>query len=137
MRFYTHTHPFYCGIDLHARSMYVCILSHDGELLLHRNMQAAPEAFPKAVAPYREGLVVAVECVFTWYWLADLCAHEGIPFVLGHALYMKAIHGGKAKNDKIDPKSLPSCFAVACSRRPTSIRLRCAPPVTSCGVVRI
>jgi hypothetical protein len=40
--------------------------------------------------------------MFTWYWLADLCAKEGIAFVLGHALYMKAIHGGKAKNDKID-----------------------------------
>jgi transposase len=40
--------------------------------------------------------------MFTWYWLADLCAHEQIPFVLGHALYMKAIHGGKAKNDQID-----------------------------------
>jgi hypothetical protein len=26
--------------------------------------------------------------MFTWYWLADLCADEGIPFVLGHALYM-------------------------------------------------
>jgi transposase len=25
-----------------------------------------------------------------------------MPFVLGHALYMKAIHGGKAKNDTID-----------------------------------
>jgi transposase len=47
-------------------------------------------------------VVVCVECIFTWYWLADLCAREGIPFVLGHALYMKAIHGGKAKNDKID-----------------------------------
>jgi transposase len=35
-------------------------------------------------------------------WLADLCAYEGIPFVRGHALYMKAIHGGKAKNDRID-----------------------------------
>jgi transposase len=46
--------------------------------------------------------VVCVECIFTWYWLADLCTHEGIPFVLGHALYMKAIHGGKAKNDRID-----------------------------------
>src|SRR5439155_3517404 len=34
--------------------------------------------------------------------LADLCADEGIPFVLGHALSMKAIHGGKAKNDQID-----------------------------------
>jgi hypothetical protein len=49
-------------------------------------MKAAPEAFLKAVAPYRDGLVVAVECIFTWYWLADLCAEQGIPFVLGHAL---------------------------------------------------
>jgi len=40
--------------------------------------------------------------MFTWYWLADLCAQAGIAFVLGQALYMKAIHGGKAKNDKID-----------------------------------
>src|SRR5713226_4903088 len=39
-------------------------------------------------------------------WLADLCAREGIPFVLGHALYMKAIHGGKAKNDKIDAQKI-------------------------------
>jgi len=40
--------------------------------------------------------------LFCWYWLADLCAREQIAFILGHALYMKAIHGGKAKNDKID-----------------------------------
>src|SRR6187397_2487501 len=102
MRFYTKQHPFYCGIDLHARSMYVCILNQEGEILLHRNMKASPETFLKAIAPYREAMVVAVECIFTWYWLADLCAQEGIPFVLGHALYTKAIHGGKAKNDKID-----------------------------------
>jgi transposase len=102
MRFSTNQHLFYCGIDLHARSMYVCILSHDGEILVHRNMKAAPEPFLKAGAPYHDGLVVAVECIFTWYWLADLCAEQDIPFVLRHALYMKAIHGGKAKNDKID-----------------------------------
>lgn len=40
--------------------------------------------------------------MFSWYWLADLCAREHIGFVLGHALYMKAIHGAKAKNDRID-----------------------------------
>jgi transposase len=102
MRFYTQPHQFYCGIDLHARSMYICLLSQEGEILLHRHMKAAPEPFLQAVAPYRDGLVVAVECIFTWYWLADLCAEEGIPFVLGHALYMQAIHGGKAKHDKID-----------------------------------
>jgi transposase len=86
--------------------MYVCIVNHDGEIVLHKNMKAAPEPFLKAVAPDREGLVVAVECIFTWYWLADLCACEGLPFVLGHALYRKAIHGGTAKNDKIDAQKI-------------------------------
>jgi hypothetical protein len=106
MRFYTNSHPFYCGIDLHARSMSVCLMNHDGEILLHRNMKAAPEPFLKAIAPYRDGLVVAVEGIFTWYGLADLCADEGIAFVLGHALSMKAIHGGKATNDKSDSQKI-------------------------------
>ena len=94
MRFYTQTHQHYCGIDLHARTLYVCIVDGQGNVLVHRNMKSSAEAFMQAVAPYREQLVVAVECIFTWYWLADLCTREGIAFVLGHALYMKAIHGG-------------------------------------------
>ncbi|MFQ5792888.1 MAG: IS110 family transposase [Acidobacteriota bacterium] len=102
MRFYTKQHLYYCGIDLHTRTMYVCILSQEGEIVFHRGMPSTPGCFLKAIAPYREDIVVAVECIFTWYWLADLCAQEKIPFVLGHALYMKAIHGGKTKNDKID-----------------------------------
>ena len=102
MRFYTNQHRHYCGIDLHTKTMYVCILDRDGQVLVHKNLPSNPEAFLEAVAPYRDDLVVAVECIFTWYWLADICAAEGIAFVLGHALYMKAIHGGKAKNDRID-----------------------------------
>jgi len=108
MRFYTTTHQYYCGIDLHARVMYLCIISSDGETVLHKNMKAEPEAFLKAIQPYRSDIVVGVECIFTWYWIADLCAAEGIPFVLGHALYMKAIHGGKAKNDRIDSWKIAS-----------------------------
>lgn len=86
--------------------MYLCLLNRDGEILGHRNMPAGPEPLLKAIAPYREDLVVCVECIFTGYWLADLCAREGIPFVLGHALSMKAIHGGKATNDKIDAQKI-------------------------------
>jgi hypothetical protein len=106
MRFYTRTHKHYCGIDLHARFMYVCILNQEGEVLLHRNLRCDPEEFLRAIAPYREELVVAVECIFTWYWVADLCSREGIAFVLGHALYMRAIHGAKAKNDRMDSRKL-------------------------------
>jgi transposase len=113
--------------------MYVCILSQDGEILLHRNMKTSPETFLKAIAPSREDLVVAVECIFTWYWLADLCAQEQIPFVLGHALYMKAIHGGKAKNDKIDAQKiavllrggmLPQAYVYPAEMRATRDLLR-------------
>src|ERR671918_392649 len=133
MQFYTKQHQFYCGIDLHARAMYVCILNQSGEILVHRNMKTSPETFLKVIAPYREGLVVAVECMFTWYWLADLCTHEGIPFVLGHALYMKAIHGGKAKNDKIDAHKiavllrggmLPQAYVYPAEMRATRDLLR-------------
>src|ERR671922_1360596 len=133
MRFYTKQHQFYCGIDLHARTMYLCILNQDGEILVHKNLPAGPEPFLKAIAPYRADLVVCVECIFTCYWLADLCAQEGIPFVLGHALYMKAIHGGKAKNDRIDAQKiavllrggmLPQAYVYPAEMRATRDLLR-------------
>ena len=87
MRFYTSQHRHSCGIDLHAKTMYICLLDRDGQVLVHKNLPSNPEAFLEAIAPYRDDLVVAAECIFTGYWLADLCAAEGIPFVLGHAAY--------------------------------------------------
>jgi hypothetical protein len=74
MRFYTTQHQFYCGIDLHARSMFLCIQDHSEKILLHRNFRANPETLLAAINPYREDLVVAVECIFTWYWIADSSA---------------------------------------------------------------
>jgi transposase len=106
MRFYTKQHRFYCGIDLHARTMYVCIMDHEGTILTHRNMLATTETLAEVLQPYREDLVLAVECIFNWYWVADLCSRIGVEFVLGHALYMKAIHGRKVKNDKIDSQKI-------------------------------
>jgi len=76
MRFYTESHQRDCGVDLHARTMYVCILDAGGQVLLHRNFACDPETFLRTIAPFRDGLVVAVECIFTGYWLADLCSRE-------------------------------------------------------------
>ena len=134
MRFYTKPHPLYCGIDLHARTMYVCMLNHDGEIVVHRHMRPpVPRPLLKTMAPHREQSVMAVACLFTWYWLADLCAREGMPFVLGHALSMNAIHGGKAKNDTSDAKKiavllrggmLPQAYVYPAERRATRALLR-------------
>jgi len=113
--------------------MYICILNQAGELLVHHNFTASPETFLKIIAPYRADIVVAVECMFTWYWLADLCQREGITFVLGHALDMKAIHGGKAKNDRIDAQKiavllrggmLPQAYVYPAEMRATRDLLR-------------
>jgi len=76
-------HKYYCGVDLHSRTMYICVVGQDGVVLLHRSLPCDPVRFLLVVAPYREDLVVAVECVYSWYWLADLCAREGIAFGQG------------------------------------------------------
>ena len=102
MKVYNKQHAYYCGIDLHARTMYVCILNNTGSKVYHKNMPCNPDRFLQAIAPIRVDLVVGVECIFCWYWLADLCQAEGIDFILGHTLYMKSIHGIKTKNDRID-----------------------------------
>lgn len=135
MRFYRvqPQQQYFCGIDLHTQKMYLCVLDQNGTIVLHKNIRTRPEAFLKAVAPFREGLVVASECIFCWYWLADLCQREGIDFILGHALYMRAIHGGKTKNDKLDAEKialllrgsmLPQAYVYPQQKRATRDLLR-------------
>jgi transposase len=102
MRFYTTQHKFYCGIDLHVDGMDLCVIDADGEVRVHKTIRTDANTVLQALRPFREDVVVCVECMFPWYWRADLCENEGIPFVRGHALYMRAIHGGKAQNDRID-----------------------------------
>jgi transposase len=108
MKLYTAQHKYYCGLDLHASNIYACVMNQAGDVLVHRNVAADKESLLAVIEPYREDVVVCVECVFMWYWVADLCEDLGIKFVLGHALYMKAIHGGKAKNDRIDSHKIAS-----------------------------
>ena len=102
MKFYTKQHPYYCGIDLHARSLYVCILDQGGDTCVHKEISASPDKLQALLEPYLGHIVVGVECMHCWYWVADFCEELGVDFILGHALYMRAIHGGKAKNDRID-----------------------------------
>ena len=132
-RCYTGQHRFYCGVDLHARTLFVHVLDHKGKTVFEQDLPADPAAFLKAIKPYRKDLVVGVECMFAWYWLADLCAAEGLPFALGHALAMKHIHGGKAKSDRIDAGKLaamlrgglfPRAYAYPRAKRQTRDLLR-------------
>jgi transposase len=97
---------FYAGVDLHARALFLVVLDSNGQTCFARNLPAAPEPFLRAVAPFRDGLLVACECMHCWYWLADTCRDENIAFVLGHAWAMKAVHGCKTKCDRKDAEAI-------------------------------
>ncbi len=65
MRFYQQQHPFYCGVDLHAKTMHICIIDQAGKVPVHRNLPAGRDCFLNALAPYRRrGSVVGVERMF-------------------------------------------------------------------------
>ena len=108
MRFYKNQHQFYARIGLHARQMFVCIIDFDGNISFHKNMSADPTHLLRAIQTYKDDIIIGLECVFTWYWIADFCVNNNIPFILGNALYMKAIYGGKTKNDEIDSPKIAS-----------------------------
>jgi transposase len=134
MKYDKSTTEFNCGIDLHAREMYVCVMDQQGNKLVHTNIKGNDfDFFLKKIAPYRHSLTVVCECTFNWYWLADACFDANIMFVLGHALYLKLIHGGKNKNDRIDSEKLahllranliPPAYVYPSERRPIRALLR-------------
>ena len=134
MKYYTSTTQFNCGIDLHARQMYVCLMDREGKKLVHSNIKNNDfDFFLKRIEPYRHDLTVVCECMFGWYWLADACQAAGLTFVLAHALYLKAIHGGKNKNDRIDSEKLahllrsnliPPAYVYPAQQRPLRALLR-------------
>ena len=134
IKYHTSTTEFNCGIDLHARQMYVCVMNRQGIKLLHTNIKGNDfNYFLKRVEPYRHDLTVVCECTFNWYWLADACFDARIEFVLGHALYLKHIHGGKNKNDRIDSEKLahllranliPPSYVYPSQHRPLRALLR-------------
>jgi hypothetical protein len=131
MHFYTNRHRFHCGIDLHARSMYVCIIDQSGEVVVDRNLPTRRQQLIELIGPDREDIVVSVECIFTWYWIADVCAERPIPFVLGHALYVKANprRQDQERQDRLAEDCRPVAWGHAVSRRLRRNGLRNRPVV--------
>jgi len=108
MRFYHGQHSFYCGIDLHSKTLHACVVDDLGEKLLHRNYQClhSKQLFHVLGRFDTKDIIIVCESIFNWYCLADVCAQRGYPFLLGHTLYLNAILGAKTKSDSIDSEKL-------------------------------
>ncbi|MFH2137400.1 MAG: IS110 family transposase [Candidatus Omnitrophota bacterium] len=130
MRFYKPYSKFYCGIDVHSRIIYLCIIGADKKVIVHRKLKnLETDKLLAILKPYRKNIVVVCESTFAWYWLSDFCTEHGFEFILGHPYYMKAISGSKVKNDKIDSEKIARLtqsgmfpLAYACSKEKRSLR---------------
>jgi transposase len=97
---------FYCGADLHSRTVYICVMDREGRILLKRNIPNNFKIFKQYISRFLPDLAVGCESTYTYYWLLDGCREAGIPFYLGHAYYMKAISSNKKKNDPLDATTI-------------------------------
>ena len=97
---------YVCGIDLHARTMSICVMDKNGKIALRKSIPCEIDALMKLLKPYSKSIAVEVESTFNWYWLMDGLKSKKIPCYLGHALYIKQMSGKKHKNDPVDARCI-------------------------------
>jgi hypothetical protein len=62
MSFFNSQHQVYCGVDLHAKTLHVCVIDSQGEKRLHKNCQCqVVDSFLEALQPFAT----------TWSWAAS------------------------------------------------------------------
>lgn len=120
---------YYCGIDLHAKNFYACIVTSDGRCVSRKRLPNDFKAFIEFIRPYRESIAIALEATFNWYWFIDGCRAYNIEVYLGHSYYMKAIYCDKRKNDRLDAEKIANLLragllplAHACAASTRSVR---------------
>jgi transposase len=127
------TTKYVCGIDLHARTMSLCIMDKNGKILLRKSIPCDIHILLDCLKPFRQNITVGVESTFNWYWLIDGLRASKIPCHLGHALYIKQMSGKKHKNDPVDARSIadimrtnrfPPAYAYPVEMRSTRDLLR-------------
>ncbi|MFQ5894153.1 MAG: IS110 family transposase [Nitrospinota bacterium] len=124
---------FYPGIDLAARSLWICILDKAGSKKFNGKVLSDPHAILAILEPFLPHLSAVVESTFNWYWIVDLLQDHGIDVQLAHPLYLKAIAYAKVKTDQVDAHTLaqlqcldyiPQAFIYPKELRPTRDLIR-------------
>jgi hypothetical protein len=135
MKYYTTTTEFNCGIDLHARQMYVCVMDRQGKVLLHTNIEGndfelLPQAGGALAARSDGGLRMHVQLV-----LAGRCLRRGGDQVCPGPCPLRRPHPRRQEQERPHRlgKARPPASEQPHSRRLTVIRPRSARFGRSCA----
>jgi transposase len=103
---------YYSGIDLHTDNCYISTVDEHGELVKQERIDNVTELVLDYFQTLPGPQSAVVESTSGWYWLNDLLEDHGIPLVLAHAKYLKAIAYAKVKTDKIDSQTLATLLRL-------------------------
>jgi transposase len=103
---------FYSGIDLHKDNCFITTINDSGDIVGQERVPNVPEALLSYFARIGSEHQTVVESTMGWYWLNDLLEDHGIPMVLAHAKYLKAISYAKVKTDKVDSHTLATLLRM-------------------------
>jgi len=102
----SHKYNYFCGGDMHARTTYFVVQDRSGNTVLKGNLPNHFGSFKDFIKPFIGNVIVGIESNFNYPWLFDGCTQDNIPFLLGHAPYIRAIAANKKKNDRLDAHTI-------------------------------
>jgi transposase len=92
----------YVGIDLHRRRSVIVAMSVDGEKLWTSRIENSALALETELARAGEGVDVAMEATWGWYWAADVIEGAGHRLHLAHVAGARSYENRRVKNDDRD-----------------------------------
>lgn len=103
----------YCGIDLHARNLYLVILNGLLKVIFQRRFSNDLDLIVAALEPYREAIAgIAVESTFNWYWLVDGLMDQGYRLHLANTNKCQQYEGLKYAGDRHDARWLARLLSL-------------------------
>jgi len=98
---------FYVGVDLHTRTIQICVVNEEGFKVAEGNLGNCLSAVLQFLSPFEPGETeVVVESTINWYWLVDGLMDRGYTVKLAHTLGLYMITGAKVKTDRRDAHKL-------------------------------
>ncbi len=97
---------FYCGIDLHARDCFVCVIDDQDKIHLKSKVPNHLPSILDRLEAFSPRPSVVVESTLNWYWLVDGLQEAGFEVKLAHTLGLYMITGAKVKTDRRDAFTL-------------------------------
>lgn len=97
---------FYCGIDLHAKDSFVCVMDDREKIHLRSKVANHLPSLLHELDRFDPKPQVVVESTLNWYWLVDGLQEAGYEVKLAHTMGLYMITGAKVKTDRRDAFTL-------------------------------